>query len=62
LAFGALADKRMLSPINLNTLAALIGAISLWSFSFLNTFWSQCIFAVLFATGIGGMNCLCMQF
>lgn len=59
LLFGVLADKRYLSPINLNTLSAAIGAISLWLFPFFNKFWNQAIFAALFATGIGGMNCLC---
>lgn len=61
LGFGFLADMRYLSPLNLNTLSALIGAISLWLFPFFNDFITQAAFGILFAIGIGGMNCLCKE-
>jgi hypothetical protein len=53
LIFGFLADRRYLTPVNLNTLCAILATLSLWSYSYLNTFYGQIGFAIAFATGIG---------
>jgi len=58
---GFLADRRIVSAINLNTFSVLICAVSLLSLQFLVTlgsFYALVGFAVLFATGMAGMNSL----
>ncbi len=49
--FGFLADARYLTPITLNTLAAFLGALPLILYDcyLQQSFWTQCIFAVLYA-------------
>jgi hypothetical protein len=56
LGFGFLADK--VSPTNMNSLCAVIASLSLWFYGPLVTFFAQCGFAVAYAIGIAGMNCL----
>ncbi|RMZ94913.1 monocarboxylate transporter 2-like, partial [Brachionus plicatilis] len=58
LGFGFLADIRFISPINLNTMCVILACGSLWSYFLLNTYALQLLFAVLFGTGIGGINCI----
>lgn len=55
LVFGALADK--LSPVHLNSMCAVLATVSLWIYPPLNTFILQCVFAVIFATGICKLDC-----
>ena len=57
LIFGFLADKRSLSPVNLNTLCVVLATATLWSYAFLTTFYTQIGFAVAFAIGIGLFFC-----
>lgn len=54
MAYGFVADKRFILPINLNTFAVLIGTLPLYFYFYLQyAFWSQAVFAVLLAMGIG---------
>jgi len=59
MAYGFIADRRIILPINLNTFSVIIGTVPLFLyFKLSEAYWSQVIFAVAFATGIAGMNCL----
>lgn len=54
MAYGFIADRRFISPINLNTLSVAIGTIPLYFYFMLQyNFWTQATFAVFFAIGIG---------
>lgn len=56
--FGWLADRKIISALNLNTIAIAIAAISIWIIGSFNTFVAQCICGVIFAMGTAGMNML----
>lgn len=58
LLFGFLADKKVMTAVNLNTISVAITAASLFSISFLNTFILQAVFCFVYAFGTAGMNCL----
>lgn len=54
LAYGFLADRRFVSAVNLNTISSFIAMMALFFYFKLQfTFWSQVIFAVFFAIGLG---------
>jgi hypothetical protein len=57
--YGLIADKRYISPVNLNTIAIFICTVPLFFYKVLQyNFWSQSVFAFFFAVGIAGMNSL----
>lgn len=57
--FGLVADKRYITPVNLNTLAVIICTVPLFFYELLqHSFWSQAVFSFFFAVGIAGMNSL----
>lgn len=59
MAYGFIADRRIILPINLNTFSVIVGTVPLFLyFKLAEAYWSQVIFAVAFAIGIAGMNCL----
>jgi len=52
--FGFIADRRFISPINLNTFSISVSTIALFLYFKLQlVYWSQVIFAILLAIGIG---------
>lgn len=52
--YGFVADRRFVSAINLNTFAVVLGTVPLFIFTLLvKTYWSQVVFAIVFAIGIG---------
>jgi predicted MFS family arabinose efflux permease len=53
LGFGFLADRKILSAVNLNFLCIIIATIPVWLYGLMNTFALQIVFAVFFAIGIG---------
>lgn len=59
MTFGFVADKKIISAINLNTGSVLVATVPLFLYVVLQHFyWSQILFSVFFAIGIAGMNCL----
>lgn len=58
LTFGFLADSGKVTAVNLNTSCIIVAILAMTCYGFLNTFILQCIFSVVFAIGIAGMNCL----
>lgn len=57
--FGMIADRKILSAINLNTFCVSVLTLALFLFPWLKTDYYYLIgFAVLFAIGAAGMNCL----
>ncbi len=53
LFLGWLADTKVLSAVNLNTICIAVAAISMFIVSHLTTFWSMVGFAIAFASGTG---------
>lgn len=54
MAYGFVADRRFIAPINLNTFSVVLGTLPLFFYFKLQVaFWSQILFSVLFAIGIG---------
>lgn len=53
LMFGAVADRRWVSSVNLNTFAVTIALASLVMFAHLTTYWGMLISGVIFAFGTG---------
>lgn len=54
MAYGFVADRRFILPINLNTFSVIVGTVPLFFYFQLQlAFWSQIVFSVLFAIGIG---------
>ena len=52
--FGFLADRRFITPINLNTMAVFVATVPLFFYQFMQyNFGTQVVFVVLFAIGIG---------
>ena len=52
--FGFVADRKIITAVNLNTMCVLIGSVPLFSMFILQkAYWSQLVFAVVFALGIG---------
>lgn len=59
MAYGFVADRRIILPINLNTFSVIVGTVPLFLYFKLHlAYWSHVVFAVAFAIGIAGMNCL----
>lgn len=57
LAYGFLADRRFISPVNLNSIAALIATIPLYFYFKLQvTFIFQVLFSIFFAIGTGNFS------
>lgn len=57
LAYGFLADRRFISPVNLNSVAALIATIPLYFYFKLQvTFSLQVLFSIFFAIGTGNSS------
>jgi len=57
--FGFVADKRYISPVNLNTLSVATCTAPLFLYELLQgSFWTQAVFSFFFAVGIAGMNSL----
>lgn len=57
--FGFIADRKIISAINLNTFSVLVSTVPLFLYIILqHAYWSQILFAVFFAFGIAGMNSL----
>ena len=57
--YGFVADKRFISPINLNTLAVACSTLPLFFYPLLaKHYGSHMLFSVIFAIGIAGMNSL----
>lgn len=54
MAYGFIADRRFILPINLNTFSVVVGTVPLFFYFKLQlAFWSQVVFAIAFAIGIG---------
>jgi cyanate permease len=52
--FGFIADRKIISAINLNTFSVFVATVPLFLFIVMQyAYWSQMLFAVLFAIGIG---------
>ena len=51
--FGFLADRRILSAIDMNTFCAATLTISIFVYYALRPYWLQCLFSVFFAFSIG---------
>lgn len=62
LFFGFVADRKILTAVNLNTIAIAIASISVWIIGFLTTFPGQIAFGVIFAFGTAGSNALCNSY
>lgn len=58
LAFGFIADKKIIPTTDLNTIAISIVFASVWCISLFNTYGLQIAFGVAFAVGTAGMNIL----
>lgn len=60
LLYGIIADKRFMTPLNLNTLCVLVATVPFFFYDTVLQYsvWGQYLFAVLFAIGIAGMNSL----
>ncbi|CAF0910909.1 unnamed protein product [Brachionus calyciflorus] len=57
--YGLIADKRYVSPINLNTFSVAVATVPLiFFFVMKSSYWGLAVFSVLFAIGIAGMNSL----
>lgn len=61
---GFLADKRWLKPVTYNTLAALIGVVPLMLHDcyLQKYYWTQCLFATLYALSTSGLVTLCTPY
>lgn len=51
--YGLVADRKIISAINLNTIACLIATIPFFFYWRLTTFYTQAVFSVAFAVGVG---------
>jgi cyanate permease len=52
--YGFIADRRYVSPINLNTFSVIVATIPLFLYSQLQKhYWSQMLFSIFFAIGMG---------
>ena len=58
ITFGFLADRKYVSAVTMNTICFFVATLCLFSYYFLNKFWMQAVFAVLFAMASAGNNCL----
>ena len=55
--FGFVADKRYISPVNLNTLSVATCTAPLFLYELLQgSFWTQAVFSFFFAVGIGNFS------
>ena len=58
--FGFIADRKIIAPINLNTLSVAIATVPLFVYGALTTFMTQAGFSVTFAIGIGESDVFCL--
>ena len=56
--FGLVADRKIIAPINLNTMSVMVATAPLFFYFALTTFSTQAIFSVMFAIGIAGIHSL----
>ena len=57
--YGLIADRKIISAINLNTFSVLVATVPLFLYIVMQYhYWSQIIFSIAFAIGIAGMNSL----
>ena len=51
--YGLIADRKIVSAVNLNAFACLVATVPFFFYPMFDTFYTQAIFAVTFAIGIG---------
>lgn len=51
--FGFIADRKVITAIDMNTACTLVASLTIFSYYLLTTFWMQACFAVFFAAAIG---------
>ena len=51
--FGILADKTSIAAVDMNTLCSLLMTITYLVYFFLNEFWMQIIYAIVYAVAMG---------
>ena len=50
---GTIADRKIITAVDLNTVFMLLGTIAIGAYYFLTSFWTQIAFAVVYAVAIG---------